>query len=542
MVNAETNPGGTSFAEYLAQIQMARKGYQRGTVPEARALEHACDIVLTRSDGLSFNILCIVDRESDPGRRFGLPAEAVRAIGHDCRHYAGKGSHSRLPVVIQIMEIGATPADAGDRARLGVFKRVSPFSKVHLSAWALAPADAALWTNAWMGGALAGRAGLVELMRGPRLDASRIEGERQVLLPKRPPMAAFAVLALLAVVFALEQVFAIGPISGLLAPSLRTLIALGGLSPPLVLDDGQWFRLFSAILLHGDAAHLAMNGFALVLAGAVLERLVGRLWFTALFVLGGLGGALMSLAVNPPGMVSVGASGAIMALLAAAFVCSFRLPMGRERTATQMNLTWLLVPALLPLAHSAHGQSIDVAAHVGGALTGAAMGWVLGRVWPRSSPLPGWRMLAAGLCAAGLCVFAFSAVTLAGQHRAYALSAHLVPPGQLPATETGVKDRLADLLARYPRDPRLHWLQAKAFIGVNDYVRAESSLRAGLAEQDILDRNFSRDLGWQMRGTLALILAQRGQMDEARSQARTVCAEAEGMPVRNILAERHLCD
>ncbi len=106
----------------------------------------------------------------------------------------------------------------------------------------------------------------------------------------RLPWVTFTLLAVLIGVFAIENIFAVTPGRGL-DPSLATLFALGGLSRPAVLS-GEWYRLFTAPLLHGGVAHIVGNSIALVLGGWLLERLVGRLWFFAFFVIGALGGSL----------------------------------------------------------------------------------------------------------------------------------------------------------------------------------------------------------------------------------------------------------
>jgi rhomboid protease GluP len=64
------------------------------------------------------------------------------------------------------------------------------------------------------------------------------------------------------------------------------------------------------------------------MAGYVLENLAGRAWLVALFVMGGLGGSAISVALNPITLTSVGASGAIMALFAVGLISSFRVSSG----------------------------------------------------------------------------------------------------------------------------------------------------------------------------------------------------------------------
>ena len=130
------------------------------------------------------------------------------------------------------------------------------------------------------------------------------------------PWVTLGMLAVLVAGFVGELVFGVAPISGPLGPDIMTLVATGGLSRTLV-QSGEWWRFFTAAFLHGDLVHLIMNGVALLLAGWTLEPLIGRAWLLALFVLGALGGSAMSFAWNDPNVVSVGASGAIMGLLAA---------------------------------------------------------------------------------------------------------------------------------------------------------------------------------------------------------------------------------
>ena len=114
--------------------------------------------------------------------------------------------------------------------------------------------------------------------------------------------------------------------SGLLDPGIRTLAALGALDKALVVEDGQWWRLFSAPLLHGGLIHIAFNGIALFFAGVVLENVIGRAWFAGVFAVSAVTGSAMSLLINPETLISVGASGAIMGLFAAAFAVAYRYP------------------------------------------------------------------------------------------------------------------------------------------------------------------------------------------------------------------------
>ncbi len=177
-------------------------------------------------------------------------------------------------------------------------------------------------------------------------------------LPERAPRVTVTLLALMALLFIAELVLSLGDISGLLQPDIQTLVGLGGSMRALVLA-GDWWRLLSSTLLHADLVHLVLNGICLFMAGVVLEQLVGHARTVVLFVLGGLGGSLLSLVLQKEGIVSIGASGAVMAMLAALLVLSRRIPSKEERQALQSQALRILVPSLIPIATRSTGGEID---------------------------------------------------------------------------------------------------------------------------------------------------------------------------------------
>jgi len=542
VMDAVRREGATSFAAYLARFYVAKKGYAIGTVPEAAGLADSCDTILTCTDGYALKIVCIIDRETNPDRRFEVPRSHIELIGEQCLQYTGKVNGATMPVDIRVIEIGGGVLSQTDRDRLSALKGRGLYAKVQISGWHLDPSISSLWTNARFGGLLSGATGLRKLMRMPRAPEEELQPVSMALPPPVTPWTTYALLAILAGVFVAEQLFGIGPATGPLKPTIMTLVAMGGENSNLVVKAGEWHRVLSAPLLHGDAIHLLMNGVALYLGGSVLERLIGRAWFAALFVMGAIGGSLMSLAINPPNVISVGASGAIMALLAAASICSYRMPLGPERTTIQMNLARMLVPALIPLASSAHGQQVDFAAHFGGALTGGLVGLGLWRFWPASHPLPRFGRIAAAVAVAGLCAFSFSFTLVARSHHAYALGSQLIPSDQLPKTVADERAQAKGLVARYPHDPRAHMVLAGAYIEAKDYKLAEQELRMGLDESDILKTMFAPELEWQLRATLAQLIANRGDASEAKAVAQPVCVAQKASPMKEALEKVRLCE
>jgi rhomboid protease GluP len=551
MAEQAAEPSVDTTAVYLAKRMCAERGWSPATVPAAEPLTQACDIVLTKGDGMSFQLLCIVDCEADPARRFGLSRDAVTEIGKQFLSYTGTVHGSKMPVGIQVWEVGPAVGSAEDRRRLKQLSRRFPGgTNVAISAWSIDTASGRVASTLPFNGYFAGRRYLERLMTEPRLADHEIERSEPAAVSDRAgvPWVTCALLAILAIGFVAELVFAVRPWTGLLGSDIITLVATGGLMQPLV-EDGEWHRMFTSAFLHADLIHLVLNGLCLLFAGVVLERLLGRAWLVAIFVVGALGGATLSYALNPPTVVSVGASGAIMALLAAAFITAFRLPSGVDKTEIQMRLVQILIPSLIPLAtHRMEGR-IDFAGHIGGAIVGTLVGVLVLKTWPRTSPLPRFQTVARVVAGAGLVLLVISFALVAKNYGKYVDAAlaesHdklLIPDDQLPQGEDEMASRANDLVARYPRDPRARLFHALRLARDGDTAGAQSELRRGLDESEILRANFpDRKLETGMRGFLAEMLLSEGKKAEADQVAAPVCRAGPGGAVPETLRELSLC-
>jgi rhomboid protease GluP len=92
----------------------------------------------------------------------------------------------------------------------------------------------------------------------------------------------------------------------------ETLVGWGGSFGPRT-TNGEWWRLVTALFVHAGALHLLACIAGLVQLGLLLERLVGHLAFSVVYVGSGLLAGLVSLSANPMA-VNVGASGAVLGL------------------------------------------------------------------------------------------------------------------------------------------------------------------------------------------------------------------------------------
>jgi TPR repeat protein len=195
--------------------------------------------------------------------------------------------------------------------------------------------------------------------------------------PEYTPVATVVVAVVLVLAFIAEAVASMDTLTGLASPSVNALVALGGVSRDLVLSANEWWRLVAGPLLHGDLMHLVMNGVVLLFAGMVVESRLGHARWLVVYGVGATCGALASTFANPANIVSIGASGAVMAVLGTMFMLSFTEPDPATKASLLQNSLRFLVPSLLPVATT--GGAVDLAAHFGGALGGVALGLVYSR-------------------------------------------------------------------------------------------------------------------------------------------------------------------
>lgn len=186
-------------------------------------------------------------------------------------------------------------------------------------------------------------------------------------LGRRHSVISWAVASLCVAMFALQMYWGAGqPI----VPAAR----MGAEIPSRVLA-GEWWRLFSVMLLHGNLLHLAFNMMALLSFGPFLERLIGSGRYLTLYVLSGVGGSLLSLTRGGDG-IGVGASGGVWGLMVAgAVVATWPRQLIPSALATGLRQrAW--TPVFINLLYSLQ-PGIDMLAHVGGGLAGGVLVWLL---------------------------------------------------------------------------------------------------------------------------------------------------------------------
>lgn len=213
------------------------------------------------------------------------------------------------------------------------------------------------------------------------------------------PSKSYLITPLLA--YANAAVFLAMILAGLspLHPLAKDLFIWGGTFSPAV-HSGQWWRLFTYMFLHGGIAHLAGNLFALLYIGMFLEPLTGRFRFISAYLLTGIFAGLTSMAFHP-GSVGVGASGAIFGMYG--MFLSMLTTSHIQKTQRKTMLRSLLFFIVYNLMMGLQGNT-DNAAHIGGLLSGIAIGFVYYPGIAKHAPLSKQILLtvAIALCTGGI--------------------------------------------------------------------------------------------------------------------------------------------
>ena len=158
---------------------------------------------------------------------------------------------------------------------------------------------------------------------------------------------------------------------------LQSLVDLGALYGPLTVLKGEWWRLVTAMFLHGGMTHILMNMFSLYLIGRGAEMYFDTKSYLSIYLFSGIVGGLVSLYIHPAS-VGVGASGAIFGVFGA--LAGFFLA-NRDKIATHskafMKDFAIIIGINLVIGFSI--ESVDVSAHIGGLVVGFIGGFMLSK-------------------------------------------------------------------------------------------------------------------------------------------------------------------
>jgi membrane associated rhomboid family serine protease len=131
------------------------------------------------------------------------------------------------------------------------------------------------------------------------------------------------------------------------------------------IEGGEYWRLLTAAFTHVQWWHIAVNMMSLWVLGRPLEMLLGRLRFSALYLVSALAGSAVAYALAPSVPV-VGASGAIFGLFGATFMLARRM---------RADMTWFVGLIAVNVAiNVVWHQYLSWQGHLGGLVAGLILG------------------------------------------------------------------------------------------------------------------------------------------------------------------------
>lgn len=154
------------------------------------------------------------------------------------------------------------------------------------------------------------------------------------------------------------------------------LLAIYGMKINELIARGQFWRLFTPMLLHGGIVHILFNMYALGVLGPGLEQHYGHGRFFLLYLLGGFAGNVVSFTFTMEN--SLGASTSLFGLFGAEAVFLYHnreLYGDRARAALNRIIMLAAINLLIGLS-----SAIDNWGHVGGLVGGTLFAWFAGPV------------------------------------------------------------------------------------------------------------------------------------------------------------------
>ena len=137
----------------------------------------------------------------------------------------------------------------------------------------------------------------------------------------------------------------------------------------LAVSDGEWWRLVTAMFLHGSVLHLLFNMLALYWLGTIIEQALGTPRFLLVYFVSGLAGSAGALWLSSALAVTVGASGAIFGMIGALLILEYLT------TGSLMGQAMVLILVNMALTFAVPG--ISIGGHLGGLVGGIVATYAL---------------------------------------------------------------------------------------------------------------------------------------------------------------------
>ncbi len=156
----------------------------------------------------------------------------------------------------------------------------------------------------------------------------------------------------------------------------QNMIRWGAAYTPFIMEQGQIYRLFTCMFLHFGIEHLVNNMLVLFALGQRMEKVLGKGKFLILYLMGGIGGNLLSLFMEIKGQeyaVSAGASGAVFAVMGAMIY----IVLHDKGKVEDLSAKQIIIMAVFSVYLGIVSDGVDNAAHIGGLIAGFFLSVIL---------------------------------------------------------------------------------------------------------------------------------------------------------------------
>ena len=214
-------------------------------------------------------------------------------------------------------------------------------------------------------------------LRSPRARPSTSSGRVLGGLIPVPSTATSALVAANVALFGIawflsQQSAGLDASGGMGGIDARVLVRLGAKFGPLIIA-GEWWRMVTAMFLHAGLLHIGMNLWCLFDLGPTVESLFSTPKFLVLYLVTGVVGFIFSFFWSPMGL-SIGASGAVLGLIGVLIGATFHHgQLGRDYRSQLWR--WVVYIFAIGLIGGFFGMGTDNAAHLGGLVSGLALGY-----------------------------------------------------------------------------------------------------------------------------------------------------------------------
>ena len=158
--------------------------------------------------------------------------------------------------------------------------------------------------------------------------------------------------------------------------SVTSLVSHGALVPILV-NQGDYWRLFTAMFLHAGFLHFFLNSFFLYYIGGLIERILGSVKYTLLYFISGIGSSIAVWLLSTPNVATIGASGALYGVMAGLFLITYVRPNWFHPRTIRSIRFMVAINIFFTITSAISDGSISLYGHLGGFVIGLAAAYFL---------------------------------------------------------------------------------------------------------------------------------------------------------------------